>query len=435
MKTRLIIPPIIAGVIFLTACTTLKRYRSVKDSGTNDTLVDIDLFGSSLFKAKPEKSSKSLWDLSVDAQSQFIKILNSRYPDNEMFISSLNNEYIKGQDEALQDDYTDKDLKLIFSVSKKRGYLKNSTFSGIKLSPADRIEYLRISLEIPEETNLRFTGWNIYTTEYGSVDIADVSFNRSLDLGASASLSKGKASAGGASSVDGNSSISLKENQAVKYRYLKLNGRISEKKIEMEEEGTRDIDLTGNILADVSLEFEKFPEVLTLISGIKDSTGKFNDPGRLILHYSDFVVPYHINAEDTIKAIIRMDFIYRNVGGGKRTFQEWDDRAKYFSGCVEKTFPLFTRSDYLPQIYCIGYDCNQRELVKIKDSADRLYALKFRTYKEASGFYEWLRYYISKKENQRKTVHIGGDTLIFKNADLTGEQIDGNSCFKVMSYY
>ena len=32
----------------------------------------------------------------------------------------------------------------------------------------------------------------------------------------------------------------------------------------MEEEGTREIDLTGNILADVSLEFDRFPETLNI---------------------------------------------------------------------------------------------------------------------------------------------------------------------------
>ena len=44
----------------------------------------------------------------------------------------------------------------------------------------------------------------------------------------------------------------------------------------MEEEGTREIDLTGNIMTDVSLEFERFPEMLTDFSGLKDSSGRYN---------------------------------------------------------------------------------------------------------------------------------------------------------------
>jgi hypothetical protein len=342
---------------------------------------------------------------------------------------------MKDQEEILSNDYTSRDLKLIFSVSKKRSYSEIGSFIKTGLSPADRIEYLRISLEIPGESNLRFTGWNMFATDYGSIDIADVSFSRNLDLEASASPSVKKETVGVNALVGGKSSISRKEDQSIKYRYLKLNGRISEKKIEMEEEGTREIDLTGNIIADVSLEFEKFPEMLTWITGLRDSSGTFNDPDRLVIHYSEAVVPYMISVKDTIKVVLKMDFIYRNVGCGRRTFQEWDDRVKFFSGSIEKTFPLFTKNNYLPHFYCIGTECPQKELVKIKTSGDKLYALKFRTYEEATGFYEWLVHYFSKKEHQGKAINIGGQTLIFKNYDLTNEQITGDSCFRVLSYY
>jgi hypothetical protein len=435
MQTKLIIILLVTGAVFMQSCTTLKRYKSAKNSETDNTLADINLFGFRLSQAKPEKESKNLWDLSADAQSQFLRILNSRYPDNEMFINSLNFKYMNSQVEILSDDYTNKELRLIFSVSKKRDYTKTGSLIKAGLSPADRIEYLKISLDIPEKSKLRFTGWNMFTTDYGSVDIADVSFSRNLDQGASAYLSAGSEPVKGNSAIEGKSSFSRKEDQAIKYRYLKLNGRISEKEIEMEEEGTREIDLTGNIIADVSLEFDKFPEVLTSIFGLKDSTGKFNEADKLVISYSDVVVPYQIDPEDTIKAIVKMDYIYRNVGSGRRTFQEWDDRVKYFSGSIEKTFPLFAGSRYLPHFYCIGTDCPQKELVRIKTASDNLITLKFGTYREALGFYEWLKYYFSKKEHQGKAVSIGEQVLVFKNGNLTIDHILGDSCFRVLSYY
>jgi hypothetical protein len=142
-----------------------------------------------------------------------------------------------------------------------------------------------------------------------------------------------------------------------------------------------------------------------------------------------------INVKDTIKVVVKMDFIYRNVGYGRRTFQEWDDRVRFFSGNIEKTFPLFSGSNYLPHFYCIGTECPKKELVKIKTSGDKLYTLKFRTYEEASGFYEWLVHYYSKKEHQAQAINIRGETLIFKGSDLTNEQINGDSRFRVLSYY
>jgi len=423
-----------AGII-LTSCTSLKRYKSIESTGKDSTLANINLFGFRLSQAKPEKQKKSLWDLSADAQSQFLRILNSRYPGNEMFFNSLNYEFRSGQDETMSDDYVSRDLRLIFSVSKKRDYSKTSCFYRTRLSPADRIEYLKISLTIPERTNLQFTGWNMYTTEYGSIDIADVSFSRSLDLGTSTSLNAGKEPLKGTSSVEGKSSISRKEDQAVKYRYLKLNGSISKKKIEMEEEGTREIDLTGNIIADVSLEFKKFPELLTGIPWLKDSTGKYNEPERLKIQYTDVVVPYMINPLDTIKVIVKMDFIYRNVGRGRKTFQEWDDRVRYYSGSVEKEFPLFTRRDYVPDFFCIGSDSTGKELVKVKSVDGRPVALKFRTYGEASAFFEWLKQYAGKEENPGKVIKIGKDILLFRGEDLTVGKARGDPYLKVLLYY
>lgn len=421
------------GVLFMTACTTLKRYTCIKKSGIDNTLAKIDLFGFRLSPAKPEDESKTLWDLSADAQSQLIKILNSRYPDNEMFISSLNNEYLDGTAASPGDDYTSKDLRLIFSVSKKRSYSKNGILSGSGLTPADRIEYLKISLKIPEESCLRFTGWNMYSTEYGSIDIADLSFSRNLEIDASL-LEKGNS---GELSAGGKSTITRKEDQAIKYRYLKLNGRISKKKIEMEEEGNREIDLTGNIIADVSLEFDKFPERLYSITGLIDSTGKYNNPDKLALHYTVVYVPLIREPYDTIRATIKLDFIYRNVVSGRRTFQEWDDRIKYFKGTVEDTIPFMSKSDFMPHFYCIGNETEpgNPDYVKIETSPGELYLLKFRTYEEASGFYYWLRSYFSQQANREKSIMIGEQTLKFRGSDLTYNKAVMGSGIRVLPYY
>jgi hypothetical protein len=86
---------IFAVALITCSCTTLKRYDSVQSSGTDNNLANIDLFGFEVSRARPETGIKTLWDLSADAQSQFIKILNSRFPDNEKFIKALSYEYLK----------------------------------------------------------------------------------------------------------------------------------------------------------------------------------------------------------------------------------------------------------------------------------------------------------------------------------------------------
>jgi hypothetical protein len=437
MKPKLIILMILLVFILSATCSTLKRYNSVQTSGYDNTLAAIDLFGFRLSQANPENGSKSLWDLSADAQAQFIKILNARYPDNDKFKESLSFEYLKGGEEFLPEDYVSKNLRLIFSVSKRRDYIRDQSSPGLILSAADRIEYLKITLKIPEDTHLRFTGWNMYTTEYGSVDIADISFSRSLELDASAFQSSKTDDSGVELSAGGGSSVNRKENQAIKYRYLKLNGRINNNGIEMEEEGIREIDLTGNVTADVSLEFDRYPEILTGIIGLKDSTGRFNEPDRLTIRYTDVVIPMMEEIMDTIYAELRMDYIFRNVLNGSRTFPEWDDRIKYYTGSVTKTIPLFSAHDYVPHFYCIGNDngADKRDVIKIASSENKVYSMIFRTSSEASAFYDWIIHYIRKTENKAKVVKIGGQTLKFMDSDLTGNLIEDYSRFRIIPYY
>ncbi len=245
------------GVILLYAtsgCTSVKRYRSATFKGQDNSLVDISLCGADLMKPGPGETGRSLWDLSASAQTQMIQILNERYPENGQFTRALNQEYLhKGPGKVL--DHTSRDLQMVFSVSKRRNYQEIGNRAGT-FSPADRIEYLKFSLEIPPEYNLYFKGWNRYSTEYGEIEVADVSFSRSLDL--EADLSTEYADGGAKASV------SRSEEQEVRSRYLKLNGSLSDRMIVIEEEGARDMDLTGNVMADVSLTFDGFPERLTL---------------------------------------------------------------------------------------------------------------------------------------------------------------------------
>jgi hypothetical protein len=427
MKPKFIFLHFIPGLFIAFSCSTLNRYSSVQPTGTDNSLAGIDLYGFRLSEAKPENENKTLWDLSADAQSQFIKILNARYPENEKFLEAMSFEYLKDDAPPLPSDYVSKDLRMIFSISKQRDYGNKNNPSRLQLSPADRIEYLKITLRIPEDSGVRFTGWNMFTTEYGSIDIADVSFSRSLEIDASGLLTKDKKETGGEVSAGGKSSASRREDQEVRYRYLKLNGRISNHGIEMEEEGTREIDLTGNIMADISMEFERFPEMITDFIGLKDSTGRYNDPEKLKILHSDAIIPRMENVKDTVYADLSMDYVFRNVINGQKTFPEWDDRVKYYKGSVSKTVPLFTSGDYVPDFYCIGSTNypEKRCIIRTSSPSGKENDLIFRTYKDAGAFQEWLAGYFTRSENRNKPVSIGGYRLKFMDGDFKSEMAAG----------
>ena len=113
-----------------------------------------------------------------------------------------------------------------------------------------------------------------------------------------------------------NVSVRKEEDQEIRSRFLKLNGKISEQKIEIEEEGTREIDLTGNVIADVAVEFAGFPERIT-IPLFADGDGNNNRlPEVTALKFVDVVVPQIQAAFDTIRAILLCDYVYRHVQSG-----------------------------------------------------------------------------------------------------------------------
>ncbi|MCK4748222.1 MAG: hypothetical protein KAT15_14330, partial [Bacteroidales bacterium] len=368
-------------LLLITGCTSVKRFKSAIYVSGDNSPVDIELFPTRLDPEETGSVNRNLWDLSASAQTQLIQILNERYPDNVQFISSLSNEY-PGDDEFISGDFTRKDLKMVFCISKNRDYAALNDASG-KFSPADRIEYLIFTLEIPEKYNLHFREWNRHETQYGEIEIADVSFSRSVDLSADAA-----AGDWGDAGVKG--SISRRENQSVRSRFLKLNGSISDRMIRIEQEGTREIDLTGNVIADVSLEFSGFPEKITipLFAGEGDEDSAPREVAAL--KFVDVLVPRMEEAPDTIRATLVLDYVYRYVQSGWKTYGEWDDRVEYYTGTIIKEVPLFTSRDYLPSFYNIGIDYPEKHALRIRTGTDKEYPLQFRNYQDAKRFYDWL---------------------------------------------
>ena len=370
----------------------------------------MELFGARLLPPSSESANKNLWDLSASAQAELIQILNERYPENEQFMGALGNEYLTARSVPSL-DLTYKELRMVFTISKQRNY-ENLNQTSSLFSQADRIEYLKFGLELPEGSKLRFKEWNRYSTEYGEVDIADVSFSTSLNLEADGVI-KG-------SDAGGKGTFSREEKQEVKTRYLKLNGSISDRAITMEAEGTREIDLTGNVIADITLEFEGFPErvVVPVFSGDPDMIGE-----ALSFRFADVLVPRMEEVADPLMATLKMEYVYRHVQSGSNTFAEWDDQVEYYTGRVEKQVSLFHKEDYLPGFYCLTDQQDNKEILKYRQGKDREYLLQFSTYKDAFRVLEWLEKldYTSAEKNELP-VTVGNSTLLFQGRALSGSK-------------
>lgn len=389
-------------LLTITACTSVKRFKSVDYRGEDNSLVDVELFNARISAEPSESVEKNLWALSANAQSHLVQILDERYPDNEEFMSAMAGSF--GTMQSPQQDLTQKDLRMVFSISKSRDYSSLNDASG-RFSPADRIEYLKLSLDIPESYKLRFYEWNRYITEYGLIDIADVSFSRNLDLSVDGSP--------GGADLGSEASLGRNEKQVLSKRYLKLNGSISDERVVIEAEGTREVDLTGNVIADVSLHFNGFPEVLMVpvFAAAEDGSMELT-----ALNFVDILVPAMSDAPDTLFADLKLEYIYRHVASGWHTFAEWDDRVEYYQGRIHKKVALFSRSDYLPRLFCIGTEQGGKEVLKFHLSPEREYLLQFRDHHDASRFLEWLS---NPEQRQSDPVFRGSNKLLFRGMPIT----------------
>jgi hypothetical protein len=279
---KLVIVTVLA--LLATACSTVKRYNSVdatqkekpvflaEGADEDNIRVRMDISDSRISDPAPSSSSKSIWDLQNEGQKELLDILAQRYKDNDKFMDILNNQFLSDDASGGAIDYVRKNVRIVFSISRWHPYDRiEGRADGF--SPADRIEYLkyRLTLDDPNST-IKFTGWNKYGTAYGSINIADVSFTGSLsatgDAGNSASI-VGPSGLGSAVTA----SASKLENQKIRYRYIQLNGSINNKSLQLESEGTREVDLAGNVTADVTMEFDAFPEVLYALSKAKTRLG------------------------------------------------------------------------------------------------------------------------------------------------------------------
>jgi hypothetical protein len=397
-------------LVIVAGCSSVKRHKSAAWNGQDNSLVDMELFGARLLPPASESANKNLWNLSASAQAKLIQILNERYPDNEQFMAALSNDYLTTHSIPSL-DLTHKDLRMVFTISKKRNYEQLNKTSS-RFSQADRIEYLKFGLKLPEGDELRFKKWNRYSTEYGEVDIADVSFSTSLNLEADGVIR--------GSDAGGKAAFSREEKQEVKTRYLKLNGSISDQTISIEAEGTREIDLTGNVIADITMEFEAFPErvIVPVFSG---------DPGMigeaLSFRFVDVLVPRMEEVADPIMATLKLEYVYRHVQSGSNTFAEWDDQVEYYTGKVDKQVSLFQKEDYLPVFYCFSDQEDNQELLKFRQGEDREYLLQFLTYKDAFRVLEWIEQVGHRSpEKKELAIAIGNTTLFFQGKELSGSK-------------
>jgi hypothetical protein len=433
---------IILGLAMLTgACSTVKRYSSVDNTqkekpvflsaGDNEENIRVrmDISDSKISNPAPSSEGKSLWDLGNEGQKELLDILSQRFKDNDKFTDILNNQYLSddgGGGGTI--DYVRKNVRIVFSISRWHPYDIMGKVNGF--SPADRIEYLKYKLTLDDSAStIKFTSWNRYGTAYGSVNIADVNFQESLSASAGAGSEAGIITGGSGSGAGVSASASKTESQKVRYRYIQLNGSISSKSLQLESEGTREVDLAGNVTADVTMEFDAFPEVLYALSKTKTDSGIFLQPGEVHLNETVALVPKETTIHN-IRAMLTYNYAYRHVEKGDKTFFEWDDKVKYVTGTVNKEVTLMKAKDILPPFCCLKFQCDSsihnKNFIKIRNLAAGLGVqetnLAFANRSAANTFITWLVSYKCPPAELNQPIRLKNGYALWYNGSFLRRQ-------------
>lgn len=427
--------------------TTVKRYRTVKYQNYKDSLntvpfVDISVFSSRIENKKTSDNSKSLWDLDGEGEAKLLEILHKRNDSNEAFITTLEKKYLKPKNNLIT-DFSTQNLRLVLSISKNRNY------GGLKstFSLADRIEYLKIKIK-NNDANIHFTKWNKFETEYGTLNIGDVTFNESVTLSGGLNASRTTTKANSTASATDSSSFGttavvtpsatisgtngIQEVQKLGYRFLALNGKIASDSLVLEQEGIRDIDLAGNIILDVEIKFDVLStETFFQFEGFENLKKGNQKISRLEVKLPEYrnLTKSYLAQEEEIRLPIEYNYVYRHVTNSKgaKTFYEWDDDVVYYEGKKEKIDNLIMRQkDYMPQIYYVGMENETENTIglffrnKLDGEFDNIQSLNLEELRSFIGFLQQKSLEI-KEDGQAKAIEFGNFELVYK------EEKDWNS--------
>jgi hypothetical protein len=426
----------ISLLTLLASCTTVKRYKSIDrtipENPIDEPTADYDesklkvTMRMSEVKIDPEEdkpTSKTLWDLQGQGQKELLQSLNTRFKGNDKYLSQLSNTYLKSDDKIEPViDLTKRKVKFVFTIQRWHPYEQlGGPDNGFSL--ADRIEYLRYSLDL-DDPALHFLNWNQYSTEYGSINVADVSFQQSLSVTAG----YGDTSTGGVSATG---SLSKSENQHLQYRYVQLNGSLQKDRLDLESEGTREIDLSGNVIVEVTMQFTPFQFPIFEMPDPGDD-GAFKKPKD-----ADIVtIIAKIPAEQNVKALtghLSYTYAYRHVKNKSKTFFEWDDNIQYYTGKVTKKVTILLPEDVMPGFFGIiplGGDigkANQR--LKIADPTGvngfTETDLTFGDQLSATDFLEWLTQYPCAEADLNSPIRFKNHLqLNFEGKPLTRQKVN-----------
>lgn len=334
-----------------------QRYKSIsviEDKEMIDKNIEVNAYV--LEKENNESSSKSIFNLSPEAQAAFIVELGKKESSTDKFFSGLQNNLSSTNLEII--DYSKFDKRIVFSIR------NNSHF------PADRIARINITTGIGNE--LKIVSCNKLITDYQSLDLANLN------------------------------TIEAQDNAS---KPVLMNAVISQNKLSIYQESKSSVDLAGIVLADVTLEARDLKIERIYAFGNLTKNNSFTNPADILVNEKLIIYP---NINKDIRAEITFEADFRQVKKGDKTISEADDVVKLYHGSVTKSVKevIIPKTKLQPKFWKLTFNTDIYEmpiLIKSPDMEDYI-NLVFNSFNEARDFANWLK---AKFDDEKNEIVVG----------------------------
>lgn len=431
MKFLIIVGLVILGLL-TNSCntTTLKRYSSLEESTTNNNLVKISLLPVTISEASQTVINKTAFDLSERGQAALLA-----NKSNEQSFEILNQKFQEQQRvKSKTMDLSSKNVRITFSIS------RDPNFDKLNFNAFDRIENLKYTFELAPSINndVKFTKWNKYTTEYGTLDIGTLEYNQSFtanldvtgEVGANYS-SKSLENIDDSNSTESSTTLgpklsatgkmgyskSQKENQSVKQRYIQLTGEFAKRKFSIHQQGNRETELAGNVSIDLTLSFPKDEIRITTFSNLFDDKLIRKEAKDVSLNLVRYFIPDLSSVTGDVVGKLSYSYSIRNIIKNANTFVEYDDKIRYINGeRKEDNLVLIEKDDLKTNSY---YLILGKSTLQLNNSE----TIQFLDFEQALEFKNWLLQTL-KNSKENTSLEISNNQIAFEGISFKDTKIN-----------
>jgi hypothetical protein len=356
-----------------------------------------------------ETAQTTLRDLSAEAQAALIQEMGRLSKSPQELVQNLARPLRASTSPGGLIDETRRRKRLVFSVT------NNSRLPGTRIQ--------RIDMGLKQVYGAQLTSWNMFATEFGTIDLGSVNAEQNRSLSASASADP-RGPLFGTQNLSAATSGKLSEAILLRERYIKSSGILQANSARIIQQGVPGIDLAGNLTVDLDFRINPpYARHNVYLLGGTDAEPTITRVTRIF-------------PQKAVEVVASPDFCaeIRGIAAKDRTLMEGDDKAQFEKVCASATavrlygslrvnpspvtnenaaLTLLTEDESLVTVWVLRH--GTLGLVHVVNSPNEVDPLFFLNEADADRALEHLL-----KLKPEQPITLGGRQLVFQ--DLAGKR-------------